>query len=426
MNQMPEQKKFFWGKPLPVVPQLLIALAGFTLFFIEFSKGVHLQWDFVIYYLAAYTLSIGGDIYDKDVLMQVSDSINDLEYGGLPYLYLPIFARALFPLSFLSYFNASFVWIILKCLALEVTIFGTLFLLQRTPTLLNMILLHAAAFMFAPFGVDMYTGNIGILESTMALCFFAAWKKRREWCAVFMLICSGMTKGLPLILALYPYYLREWPFLKKIAVALGVFGSFFIIDYSTTKMWLAFYQSPKWLLFWDELVQGYYNCAYTSAILRVFSETYFTQPLIDIPGLSVILLPIFPMTIVLMTAYAIHRKRQEEGGEAVDPTIVALLMSGVVLISPRMAEYSLSWSFFPLCTVFFLIIKEKRIVPLVLTLGAIVLFQIYVLPEHVKPGWQQLLIDKIFYGQILLYVSLWLFCAIKPRERKWLKKLEII
>ena len=407
---------FYLRKPLPVITQFMIAVLGFTLFFTAYAKGVHLQWDFVIYYLAAYTLPTGADIYDKEVLLRVSDTVNDLDYGGLPYLYFPIFARILFPFSYLSYFNAAFLWIILKCIALEITIFGTLFLLQTAPTLLNTIILHWAALFFAPFGVDMYTGNIGIMESTLAICFFAAWKKRKEWSAAIFLICSSVTKGLPLMLALYPYYLREWSFLKKIGVALGVFGSFFVIDYSTTKMWLTFYQSTKWLLFWDELVQGYYNCAYTSALLRIFSETYFTQPLIDIPGLAAIVVPLFPMTIVLMTAFAIHHKRQRGEQELVDAPIAALMMTGLVLISPRMAEYSLSWSFFPLCTVFYFVYREKKIMPLILTIAGIVLFQMYVLPEHVKPGWQQLLIDKIFYGQILLYLSIWFFCVAKPPE----------
>jgi hypothetical protein len=412
----PLHRRFsFIHSPLPPCYICLAALIGFGAFFFFYSQAVHRNWDFTVYYIAANAVHEQIPVYDPKSLHTYAESKDGLEYGGLPYLYLPPLTRVLYPFTWLSYFNAVFLWVLLKCIALEMTVFLVLSLMRRPPTVLSLVILHGAALLYRPFNEDMNTGNMAIFESTAILLFFYFWRKLHYCKSAFFLLIASLTKGLPLLFALYPYFLKERKLIAPIVGASAFLAFFLFLDLNTTGQWWAFYQSPDWSMFWDELVQSYYNFSSTTVITRTFSETYLRKPVFDIPWLPVILTPIFSLLVFGLLGLSIHKRSQISTFQPTEIQSISILLSGYLLLLPRLAGYSFSWTFLPLCYVLHTSYTCKSYLPGFLGVLAVFLFQFPISPEHVPDGLPQLLIDKSFFAHCLIFISACLF-TLRPNE----------
>lgn len=400
----------FLCQPLSPFARMVAFILGFTLLFLCYSDSVRRQWDFAVYYLASAAIRSGENPYDSDTLMAISQTVDGVGYGGLGYLYPPHLARLLYPLSHGSYFLASFIWMVLKCFALEFSLFLILSLLKIRIHPLSLLLIHGAAMLYRPIGLDMSAGNIAIFESVLILGALAAWTKKKYGVSAFLLILGGSLKGSSLLLALYPLHLRDKPFLRALIITALGFSAVLLIDYPVLIECFRFFQSPKWKLLWDEQVQSFYNCSSTTVILRTFSDTYFAEPLWPAPYLSLILIPLFPITVFAAACYGIYRHNRADNADRLSGVVLGLLLCTVLLLPPRLAGYTLALTFMPVVCLVTRSIAEKRWFVLTLMGLGLGLIQCSIPPNHVPAGITQLLIDKDFFGLLLIFISLLLLC----------------
>lgn len=392
-------------------------VVGFGLFFVVYQKVVLLQWDFAVYYTAAKALAEGGAPYDPSHLLSVAKEEGGNPYGGLPFLYMPLFARLLYPLTWLSFLDAAWVWFCLKCLALEFILAATVFLIPLPRTLWSWGLLHGAALGFAPFSHDLTTGNIAIFEFAFLMGFFWAWRSGYAWLAGAALLVFSIPKGFPLLWGVYPYALRQKRLLGWIGGWIGVGVGLACLDWHSTSQWWAFYRGPEWAMLWDDMVQGYFNCSSTSVILRIFTETYLTHPLLPFPAVTPVLIPLIPVSILALMAWAVQKESQREGFYPTQASVIALLLPGFLLLPPRLAGYSLSVVYFTLIYCVVSAWRGKRWGVFALIGLGMGLIQIHLPPDHLPLGWPQLLIDKDFWGLLILFFTAWILSR-APQKSK--------
>ncbi len=392
-------------QPLSPYAKTIAFLLGFGVLFLGYCDSVRRQWDFPVYYLASAALWDGENPYDPDTLTTISHSIDGAGYGGLPYLYPPLMARVLYPLSRLPYFPASFLWLVLKCLALESVLFSILTLLRVRFNVVSLFLIHLAALLYRPIGLDMSAGNIAILEAALILGALTAWRGSRYGPAGALMVLGGSLKGSSLLLTLYPLHLRDKPFLRALGCSAIALGALLLIDFPALLQCVRFFHSHEWQLLWDEQVQSFYNCSSTTVILRTFSETYFAEPLWNSPAITIALIPLFPISVFAAACFGIHRFKQRNPFNKTDSTVLSLLLCAVLLIPPRLAGYTLVWTLFPAVCIITTSFRQRHWGALTLSLIGIGLLQSSLPPNHIPPGISQLLIDKDFFGLFLLFLS---------------------
>ncbi|MFB3787286.1 MAG: glycosyltransferase family 87 protein [bacterium] len=403
-------------KPLDAYGRLLAFGIGFGVLFLAFGDCIKRQWDFPVYYLATRALWNGDNPYEPARLSALAQTVEGAGYGGLPYLYPPYLARILTPLALLPFFPAAFAWLAIKCAALEATIFLALFLARIRIHPVSLAVCHFAAIYYRPIALDFNAGNIAILESALILGALAAWRRARTGTASLLFALGGTLKGSSLLLALYPLHLRDKTFLRALAAAFLGLSLVFLLDYKATGEMIHFYRGPQWQALWDEQVQSFYNCSSTTVILRTFSDTYFAEPLLRSPLLTNILVPLFPLWVFAAMAYAIHNRQKRAEFDPCDGRILALLLLGTLLIPPRLAGYTLAWTFFPLVQILWAAYRESRTGSLLLALIGLVLIQLNWPPNHIPPGITQLFIDKDFFGLLCLFGSAFFLCREPDRE----------
>ncbi|MBZ0258940.1 DUF2029 domain-containing protein, partial [bacterium] len=261
-----------------------------------------------------------------------------------------------------------------------------------------------AAVTFHPFGLDFSSGNVAIFEGTLLLAGLHSLSKDRKPLAAFLITCGSFMKISPFLLALYPLHRRDKRFLYSLILCLAGLAAFAAIDWRMTMNYIAFTQSDAVVYHWDEQVQSVYNISLTSLILRSFAHTYFYQPLIDAPWLVPVLTPLAPAVIFILLAYSI-KKYEITAQDTNSPLIYCALLLGVLLIPPRLTGYTLSWTIFPCIYLVLHSWKQKNWIAFLLAIVGIFLLQWYFPPSHIKPGFEQLLIDSELFGLLALFLS---------------------
>src|SRR5690606_17966187 len=122
-----------------------------------------------------------------------------------------------------------------------------------------------------------------------------------------------------------------------------------------------------------------------------------------------ILIPLFPVCIFLMALYALKKYLAKKNVDYYSAEVITLMICTLMLLSPRLAGYTLAWLYFPLLTLFVILFSTRNFTLIVLTIIATTLIQISIAPEHVPAGILQLLIDKEFFGLLLVYISAFSF-----------------
>lgn len=393
--------------PLSLINRITAFLIGYIILFMGYSDSVNRQWDFPVYYLAAHTIWDGKNPYDPPVLQTEADSQEEVGYGGgLPYLYPPHLARLLYPLVKINFFTASFLWMAIKCFALESILYLTFLLMDIPITPLAWILGHIAALFFRPITLDFSAGNVAIFESALILGGLAAWKRNNNNSAGFLTMLGGSLKGSSSLIFLYPLHLRDIPYLRTLICSALLIGSSILLDWRNLINFIAFFQSSAWQLIWDEQVQSYYNCSSVTVLLRTFCETYFAAPLIHCPFLAKILIPWFPIAVFTIIAVILHRKEKEPGFDKTSGILLSMILCGVLLLPPRLAGYTLVWTLFPVMQIVYTSWKQRSFIILTIIITGFTLIQLNLPPNHIPAGISQLLIDKDFFGLLLFF-----FCA---------------
>ncbi len=391
--------------------QIILYFLGTFLLFLYFSDCVRRQWDFVVYYLASHAIWHGQNLYSPEILKTLSNSIPGAGYSGLPYLYTPFFARLLLPLQALPYFEAAYFWVVFKCLILEASLFTIMHLLWNKANLGGWLLLNLAACLFRPLSLDFNAGNVAVFEMGLLLATLFFWRSGRHALSTSLLLLCGMMKGLWLILILYAAHLRKWNYIKYFLLCSIVLILLIALEPMTWLNYFSFFRDPVWIALWDEQVQSIYNCSSTTFFLRTFNETYFAQPLIHAPWLSTLLIPLFPILIFLTLLKGIEKVRFTHISSELSNPILILLIVGILLLTPRLAGYTLSLTLYPVVGLIWLSWIKKRWIVLFFTLLGLFFLQMDLISWGFHPGRiqgvvHQLMVDKDFFAVFILFLAI--------------------
>ncbi len=404
--------------PLHGMSLFFASVVGFIVFLNAMDLFVMRQWDFSVYYMAGYALNHDWNPYDRDGLQELASSLPEVEYGGLPYLYPPLTGYLFKPLALLPYFEAKYVWFVCKCAALEGIILVTLFVCRIPISVFSLGLVHLAAVYFRPVRLDFNAGNIAVFEALMVYAFFWYWRIANYRSSGVVLSFVGAIKIMPLMLILYPLHLRQYKLLIPFFISMGCIGATTLYHYNLFTSYLTFYQSTLWRQIWDEQVQSFFNCSSTTVILRTFTDTYFARPIIESDLIANTLIPLFPIAVFFLSAWLIDKALKMNPQIHSHEFNVALLIMTLLLISPRLAGYTLAWLFLPYICVAKEIVINRMVSAGILWLLSLGLLQVVAPPEHIPHGWPQLLIDKEFFALFFLYLSMAIVLVKKYKKIK--------
>lgn len=377
---------------------LLVSL-GFVLLFACYVTEWNAQWDFEVYQRASLALLHGENPYP------VESPDSPSPPAKLPYLYSPLFARLVTPIVLLGVVRSKLVWVILKCLALIACAVLTICLVEIPFSVGSFGILVLFMTVYQPIGFDISAGNVALFESGAILAGLYAWKRKRPVLAGFLLTLPAMVKATCLLVLLYPFHRRDWRVLRGVASAIVMLAVLSLPDRRHLMEMLQFLRGPIWVNYWDDLVQGYYNLSAVTVIQHIFGQTYILEPILPIPWVPPFFAPLFPIVVIVLTAWAIAQAEKRRDLSPYDHSILSLVLLTALLLPPRLAGYSLAWTLFPIVSLAcrFMACRDK-IIGLLLVIG-FALIQLHVRPSHVPPGIAQLVIDHCFFGLLFLYAA---------------------
>jgi hypothetical protein len=258
---------------LPLVKLLILAaaIAGLVALMLRFpfEDIQHWGWDIAVFRAGSKAFLHGQNPYDPASVMRFSDGA---ELASIPnFVYAPIFAILISPLSLLEPWLASRAWFVINLIACTAAVAAIMGALRWTPTPRVFVLIVLGLAAFPPFRTLLVIGQSGgIMLLLLALTFLSLSRGRQA--------SAGIALGLALFkphLILIPIFLalrRQWK-----AVLAFLVTSFVI-------------SVPFWNLLDDWAISlistradnlGYGCLAFSSlaALLRCFAEDSLIQAL---------------------------------------------------------------------------------------------------------------------------------------------------
>lgn len=182
--------------------------------------------DFQTYYIAAAMLRAGEDMYDHRRALQFTAAHSSVAYPEVQYyLYPPLLAIVLSPLSTLPYPLAYKVWVVIN----QIFLAGTLLLLSKSLPMFQRwslpILVILAGNMY-PFYLSIDIGQINILILLLITAAFASAFQQRMFLAGVMIGIAAMIKISPLLLIGLFVFQRQWKAIWGFAASLALLTVF--------------------------------------------------------------------------------------------------------------------------------------------------------------------------------------------------------
>ncbi len=296
----------------------------------------HFQHDFFIQYDAAMAYSKGMDPYTLQDLAQFTNHPRDV-----PFTYPPItlyFYKLFIPLSHVP---AYYVWLTIKLAALA----GLIFIWNKYVLPLRddplTILYFILAFNGALF-VDMWTGNLTILEQLAFWLGFVYLLRGRVWPFCVLIILASQVKltpvcmlGLLLVIEARPKWLA---FFAGLAGFFAVFATNFLIFGAYAKR---FYLSAS-LNLMEHGINSPSTLAVYYDVLAVLRRKGIQPPV----GTAEMM---FAVTAIAVVATALWTWSQyHKGASASDPRLPAFLICLVyILVMPRFKNYMFIYALMP-------------------------------------------------------------------------------
>jgi alpha-1,2-mannosyltransferase len=204
----------------------LLLLAAVALLFAAWSAvqvARNLLYDFNTYYLAAVGLHGGYDIYGmmqdrgQERWAALAQAAGVADYA-VPYLYPPLTAQLVLPLTALPYRTAGLIWLLLSSVAMM----GAMYLVGATsgrsygPALGLLLLLLSV-----PALTTLYAGQVnGFVLLALAVAV-AGLQRRNAWLAGGGVAVAAMLKVTPLLLLGYLLWRRQWQAAAVAAVGMA-------------------------------------------------------------------------------------------------------------------------------------------------------------------------------------------------------------
>ena len=197
---------------------LLLLAYGWLMLLPVFAPDAPRADDFQDYLFAAHQIAIGGDPYGNFLRTHVPWDWS-LSSG---YLYPPLFAALLIPLTWLSNDLAVRIWI----LFIQASVVGSLIIIYTQigrPRRAELLAIVAVLTTFFPLINTIWTGAMNAILLLLLTAAFAAWRRQRDEISGFMVGLAALFKVFPVALLPYFAWRRNWR-LVVAACMTGLFG----------------------------------------------------------------------------------------------------------------------------------------------------------------------------------------------------------
>jgi len=384
--------------------------------------------DFAVYYVGAAAIRSGeaspaSKIYDTEFIQRVANHY----MGGVPYSGArqqvsrrpPWFTATFIPLTYLSFQDASHIWLLVDNLALLVALILLVLSMKRLKSPLGFLAVALLVVSFGPAGA-IPLGNIHNLVFTL-LCLVLYLGTRQSWnWAGLLLGLVAAIKVFPILLVFYLFWKKSFragliamlTFLSLMASGVLAFGQEMtivwtnsILDEATTSP-----NSPVSAVYYypgNESLRG--------LALRLFTPTppevpVSITPIANSPFLAQAV-PLVGGALLLLATLYLTRK----GNLRDQPTWVSGLELGIFLvlievISPLSHNYYRLWLLIPLILLFDLVLDEPLLsLWTIMGLAASYLLFGTTLAFTQYPPWLQpplIVVSPGLIGMILLWIIL--------------------
>lgn len=263
-----------------VMTYIIICIALLAYFFIRFpelkhsfSVGMTMPWDFPQDYIAGKQLLAGKSLYPSN-FMEMYEHL--LSKNNIPVArqiiyrnaHPPFTAILLFPLWFLSFHSAVFLWVFITIFCMFLIIY--LLLKSENIPLEYSLLISLFVFAWPPFQTNLSVGQTSILITLFVVAGWFFLKRDKEILSGIFIALATMIKFYPGLLILYFLINRKYKAFSSAAVSIGIILiiTFFLTRYDLFHF--IFSVVPGDIRYWEaDLRNNSFNGFFTKLFLSV-------------------------------------------------------------------------------------------------------------------------------------------------------------
>ncbi len=301
--------------------------------------------DVLEYYGAGLMIRTGGDIYEQARIVAANHyamfAPNTPNGNASAYVYPPLVALALAPLSVLPLTEASLVWYAVLIVSVLVTAYAladALTCSRPSGRWLAFAAILLGLLLFKPVrGALGYTRQIDLVLLTLLALTLAALTRRRD-------VVAGVCLGL--VVAIKPFFVvialfLLWKGSLRGFIAAGVTATVLGLVPLVLLGLLGDYLSVVAYLGSPAFIASPVSQSFTSMLVRLFTENQFTRPVLDAPWLVTALRVVYSVAVVGLVLTIVGRSRTRD---AIDLALeYGLVVSATLLIGPLAEESHLAY-----------------------------------------------------------------------------------
>jgi hypothetical protein len=317
---------------------LVVGTASLLVLAIGVYKQIHPQYlspdtsDFFTYYQAALAVRSGANPF-APVIAWIHGYAPGDPLLPVYYVYAPIFALMLVPLTLVPVETANLIWGLLNTAFLFGAIYTFLRFARERVTLLKVLLLTTAASLFSVIRLELYWGQADILLLFLLCAALWAGRARRSFLAGALLAVACVIKPPMLILVAFLLWKREYRFALAAAggFVLLLLGPFFFLGADVLRDQLTIWS------FWSSQYAAFNDNESARGILaHFFTVNPYVRPLLVAPALAVALWLLFSVVVALFIAARVRPQQLESDTRSLIE--IGLVVVGMLLVSP-LTEY---------------------------------------------------------------------------------------
>ena len=318
--------------------------------------------DFVAYYNAALAFKYGLPIYDH-MTQFFQQGVLDYE-GPLPYVYPPGFVLFMSPLAYLSFKQASLLWILMNQIFFFTGIVLLMKAIKRQYSWVEWITLVFVCLNFTPLFIDFLIGQCNIVLFfliTLGLYFYRVNKG----------IYSGMALALATVIKVIPGFLIGFMLWKRQykAFVAGVALLLIIFMYS-----LLFFDADLYLWYFSTMSsQGIFdayhdNHSLTGFFSRFLTHSVWTKGIFNKPEVAQICIFVGSILMLLSVLFVTRKKTDPTDDRSLRE--YSLVTTTMLLVTPLSTTPYLVMLLVPIGVLVHELFKNKPVTKWVYPLGA--------------------------------------------------------
>jgi hypothetical protein len=315
-----------WAVPIGV---LVLALT--TLYVMRYGAARFSWADFRTFYQAGLDVRAGRDPYTGAIsfIHAYIPAGNGTYWTTQAYVYAPLFAYLMVPLTLLPHYAALTTWDLLNVAFLVLSVYAALRAARLRPGAGMLLMLAAAASVTLPVHRELDLGQSDLLLMALVCCAFWARSAGRAGLAGLLLGAAGAVKPELLLLALFLLWRRDFRF------ALAAIGSTLVLGLAPflllgQRAWSDFWTA--WGFWSNQYLPFLHNEAPKGVLARLFTVNPAARPLTVTPTLVTVLWVVVVLVVLGLAVSVIStRPLRRDSAPLLE---VGLVIEAIMLVSP--------------------------------------------------------------------------------------------